>query len=268
MFEGLIVQDVSHLTAEELISFCSTFQEKTFLNNFLKEYLVDHIAVSTSSDPTNSCATGTEHDRVSYESKDLIFNTEPVVINAVASRFKPVSGILNFSGIVRGESTVTDYSKVTIQSIENRIKAAHEESQPDVITLDLSNNYLTSPDVPYIYRLAEYTHCQVLKVRSNYIQKDNDSDDLYSWFTQIINLPSTVYFDITFNPCASIDSIRYFQTLNESQFKKLIFIPYNWVYTHAWKSMISTKYHPIVIATHGSYYNSVANPMFSSHISK
>lgn len=259
MFGDLTVKDVSHLTPEELISFCSTFKEKVCLTTFIKDHLVHHLVVSTVSRSNNTAGT-TGDNR-------YLIPGHGSTVNAIASGYQPVSRILNFAGFVWGvESTVTDLSKVSIRRIEELIKKAHGDKKPDVVTLDLSYNYLTSLDMPFVFQLASYTQCQVLKVRSNYIQKtDKNGDELYDQLKNILNLSSIVYFDITFNPCASIDGLKFFQELDEKQYGKLIFIPCNWIYSPAWKPMIPDSYHSIVLAAHESYYKNSDNPVFSTH---
>lgn len=269
----LTVGDISVLTAEQIVNFAPTMEQKILLAGVIESHLRGCIKPSAGTTNYGSTNYGIGLTGGHVDSTFSLPSSTPgysipghgATMNSIISGFKPISNILNFTGCIGG---IHSNAEVTIDSLKLRLSMTLGETPANIATLDLSNNYLVNEDIDSVKALAKYTKCKVLKVRSNYFQQigfnPDDPNDLFVSLKEILGFSSIRYFDITLNPCASIDAVDFYRELKEEHFRKLIFVQRSHVLEFNWRVMVSKPYHDIVLKTHTDYYSRGENPMFST----
>ena len=126
-----------------------------------------------------------------------------------------------------------------------------------ILHLDLSANNLLDEDLQFLVPLI----CKSPNIKTVNLSENRFHGTLPEQRERVDrNLKMILqhvqeYVDISKNPLATIDRSDFFESLDQSFFAKLIFIPKIWLHGDSWKSLVRASYYDLVVRTHNSYYN-------------
>jgi len=124
----------------------------------------------------------------------------------------------------------------------------------NVRVLDLASSNLLDDDLPFIVEAVTILHkCEKVILTANRFHgnRDKEADEC---LRKLLALDHVRFVDIKRSPMASNDRRGLFENLTEEEYKKLIFIPRQWVQPLNWFGQVPDICRMVVYQTHEEFY--------------
>jgi len=167
--------------------------------------------------------------------------------------------------IERNEVGLLDYRGKLISSCFGNLKSHKKtpeellqiefKDQKEIKRIDFSQNNLFDSDLPVIEKIIKmFPSCECVNLSFNRFHGIQNNQD--QAILEILECSNVHFVDISMNALASTDRTDFFKALEKKHFKKLIWIPKNWLNGENWKKL-AFGYVDTVKSAHVEYYQTV-----------
>jgi hypothetical protein len=157
---------------------------------------------------------------------------------------------------LKGRIASKDLQRTSWWSPVNAIPKLPEvaENPSAVISIDLSNNFLSNKDLEDVAAmLEELSSCRTVNLSNNRLKTGAGTEIL----TRILAMHDGMKVILCGNALASVDGEQFLSDLSDTELEKLIWIPRHWFGALGWHNAISSNKWDIVYRTHDSFYHKI-----------
>jgi len=158
------------------------------------------------------------------------------------------SDVCNFSGkLITADFAVYNRRLKSVASLADLVK--QRGNADAIVTLDVSDNDLLDKDMKYVVdALRLLPNCRCVDLSHNHLRMAKDE------VMTMLQQKRIETVDITCNPLSWSGETDFFACLQEEDFKKLVWIPGQWVDDGEWRRGVDTRFVGIIRKKHRQYY--------------